>query len=406
MKIFIHDYAGHPFQAGLSRTLANRGHEVIHGFFSGDPGPKGSLTRLSTDPSNLSFIGFDISSPYDKGNFVSRRFKDLEYGRLVGSYIRKIAPDIVMSGNTPTEAQEYIVKACRKTNSNFIYWLQDFYSIAVTRLLKKKLGAVGSVIGSYYRFLERRQLKFSTAAVIITDGFRRLAEEWSGSADKVRTIENWGAVEEIHPGNKQNRWSLDHRLSHSFVFLYSGTLGLKHNPEFLLALARERLEDTTIVLVAQGLGLEQVRKAKEREHLDNLVIMPLQPFEKLSEVLGTADVLVAVIEEEAGQFSVPSKVQSYLCAAKPVLLAAPADNLASIVLRREKAGIVVNPDDLAGFLEGARLLKDNPKLAEDLGRNGRSYAARAYNLNNIADRFEALFDEINATRSSPARPTI
>ena len=54
MKIFVHDYAGHPFQVDLSRELAVRGHEVNHAYFHGDLGPKGRLERSSVDPDRLS----------------------------------------------------------------------------------------------------------------------------------------------------------------------------------------------------------------------------------------------------------------------------------------------------------------------------------------------------------------
>ena len=79
MKIFVHDYAGHPFQVDLSRELALRGHEVSHAYFHGDLGPKGKLERSSSDPDGLSFTGVKLARPYDKASFVRRRFDDVSY---------------------------------------------------------------------------------------------------------------------------------------------------------------------------------------------------------------------------------------------------------------------------------------------------------------------------------------
>ena len=73
-------------------------------------------------------------------------------------------------------------------------------------------------------------------------------------------------------------------------------------------------------------------------------------------MLASADVLVSVLEAEAGHFSVPSKVQSYLCAERAILLAAPHANLAAAIVARENAGLVVEPDDIEGFLEAAKAL--------------------------------------------------
>ena len=61
--------------------------------------------------SDLSYI---YSGNYSKSNFISRRFGDLKYGNKVGELIVDFHPDIILSGNTPTEAQEIILKHSRK----------------------------------------------------------------------------------------------------------------------------------------------------------------------------------------------------------------------------------------------------------------------------------------------------
>ena len=50
MRISIVDYAGHPFQAQLSRKLAERGHDVLHLYFGQAITPRGMLTPTAEDP--------------------------------------------------------------------------------------------------------------------------------------------------------------------------------------------------------------------------------------------------------------------------------------------------------------------------------------------------------------------
>ena len=121
LKIFLHDYAGHPFQAELSRALASRGHRVTHAFFAGDPGPKGDLKVKPGDAPTLRLEPVDIGVPYTKGNFVRRRFLDLAYGKAAAAAIEREKPDIVISGNTPTEAQEAVVRASKAVGAKFIF---------------------------------------------------------------------------------------------------------------------------------------------------------------------------------------------------------------------------------------------------------------------------------------------
>ena len=399
MKILIHDYAGHPFQASLSRELARRGHHVVHAFFHGDKGPKGDFRSRSSD-GNLRFSALRIASPYDKASLIRRRFGDVAYGKIAAELIAAEKPDLVLSGNTPTEAQSFIVRACKENASAFVYWVQDFYSVAVSAILERKLGPVGAAIGAYYRMLEKAQMRSADAIVTITKDFEDLSMRWGGGNDKVTTIENWGLVQDISPVPKENAWASQLGLTTTFNYVYSGTLGFKHNPMLLVELARAMRARAQVVVVSEGVGVDVVRRHKEAESLDNLMIVPLQPFERLESVLGTADVAIAIIEPDAGAFSVPSKVQSYLCAARPVLLAAPGANLASKVLSRENAGLVVDPSDVAGFTRAAQWMFDNPEARAKFGRNGRAYADLNFDISLVTDRFMDVFSRAIQRRSS------
>jgi glycosyltransferase involved in cell wall biosynthesis len=397
MKIQIHDYAGHPFQGQLSRELAKRGHEVTHAYFGGDPGPKGSLHRRDDDPLGLSFERVDLDVVYNKGAFFKRRFNDIKYGTKIAALIDRIKPEIVVSGNTPVESQERIVKASHKAGANFVFWLQDIFSIAALKILPTKFGLIGTMVGKYYVFKERRQFHAADAIITITDGFAEQlkTERWGIPASKMVTIENWGALSEISPQPKVNPWSIEFGLADKFVFLYTGTLGLKHDPRLLVEIAR-RMRDVPavrVVAVAQGLNVAELQRLKDDEGLDNIQLLPLQPFDILPQVLGSGDVLVSVIEEDAGQFSVPSKVQSYLCAGRPILLSAPTLNLAATVLVREHAGVVVSPGQLEAFADAAAALQSDEVIRRGMGERGRAYAERAYDISAITDRFEAVFQQ-------------
>jgi glycosyltransferase involved in cell wall biosynthesis len=177
------------------------------------------------------------------------------------------------------------------------------------------------------------------------------------------------------------------------VFLYSGTLGYKHNPELLVALAQQLRTDpkARVVAVAAGVGAATLPARKAELGLDNLILLGLQPMNKLAEVLATADVLTAVIEHDAGAFSVPSKVLSYLCAGRPILLAAPDENLAAKMVREIGAGAVVDPEDAGAWLKAAGAMVSGADDRERMGAAARSYAERNFSIERVTDRFESIF---------------
>ncbi|MDA7850105.1 glycosyltransferase family 4 protein [Porticoccaceae bacterium] len=390
MNIIIHDYAGHPFQVELSRNLASRGHHVTHIYFAGDRGPKGNMKLLMTDSDTLSIEAVG-SQDYSKTNFMLRRRGDIRYGKLVADRIREISPDIVFSGNTPTETQEFILGACIRENCKFVYWCQDFYSIAARTLLKKKLGVLGAAIGSYYTYLERRQMRSSDHVVLITDKFSTQTKEWGIDQKKVSVIPNWGAINEIDMLPKSSVWASQQDLDEGRLrALYSGTLGLKHNPELLRLLAQEIGELETIV-VASGVGVDELREHKKMP--ENLKLLPLQPFSKFSEVLASADVLLAIIEKDAGNFSVPSKILSYLCAGRAIVLAAPRGNLAAEIIRSTGSGIVVDSNDSVGFVKAVRQILEDKDLRKSMGKAGRKYAEENFGIDLVTDKFERIVDK-------------
>ncbi|MBK1882374.1 glycosyltransferase family 4 protein [Luteolibacter pohnpeiensis] len=395
MKIVVHDYAGHAFPISLSRALAERGHDVVHAFASSLQTPRGELTRRVDDPSGLQFreIRMNPDYPKHKYSFRRRRSMEIEYGKEVARFIDSWKPDAVLSGNTPTETQEPITRATTANNGRFYYWVQDFYSLAVDKILKKKIPVAGSLIGSWYRHLDRRQFSRSSRIIAITSDFTPiLSNEFGVDADKVDVIPNWALIDEIPLLPKDNEWARRHQLHDQFVFLYSGTIGMKHNPAMLLELALRHRDspDVKIVVVSEGIGAEWLKKEGEKAGLTNLKILPYQPFAELPAVLATGDVLIGILEKEAGTFSVPSKTLSYLCAGRPLLLALPLENLAARITATQRAGLMVEPDDIDGFLSAADHLLDSDHLRIELAGNARRYAEETFPIHKTAATFEQI----------------
>ena len=395
MRLLIHDYAGHPFQIQLSRELARRGHTVLHAFAGELQTPRGELTRRADDAPGFSVQEVAMDPDYAKFKYSFRRRRSMEiaYGRRLGALITEWKPDAVLSANTPTETQQPALDATKRLGARFLMWHQDFYSIAVDKLVRKKIPVLGALIGKYYRWRERRQLQASDHIVAITRDFVPIMErEFGVPAAKVSVIPNWAPLETLPVLEKDNDWSRAQGLHDAFVFLYTGTLGMKHNPDLLLQLALQCREhpQARVVVISEGIGADWLREQAKVCRLTNLVLRPYQPFSVLPQVLAAGDVLLAVLEEDAGVFSVPSKVLTYLCAARPLLLAVPAVNLAARIIEEEKAGLTVPPSGTAEFLAAAARLMSEPDTRREMAARARAYAGAHFTIGTIGDRFEAL----------------
>jgi colanic acid biosynthesis glycosyl transferase WcaI len=395
MKILVHDYAGHAFPTSLSRALAARGHQVVHAFAGSLQTPRGDLQRHPEDAPTLEFreIPMDPNYPRFKYSFRRRRDMEIRYGKAAAEFVREWKPDAVLSGNTPTETQEPITRATVEVGGRFYYWVQDFYSLAVDKLLRKKIPVAGGFIGAWYRLLDSRQFKRSSGIVAITADFTPiLAGEFGVDPERVSVVPNWAVIEEIPVHPKDNAWSRRHGLHDKFVYLYSGTIGMKHNPAMLLELAKKFKDDDSVrvVIVSEGIGADWLRRESAAAGLTNLLLLPYQSFAELPQVLASGDVLVGILEEEAGVFSVPSKTLSYLCAARPLLLAVSKQNLAARITREHGAGITVEPKDMEGFLAAAAFLHASPDERRDFGKKARAYAEATFPIEKTATTFEKI----------------
>jgi glycosyltransferase involved in cell wall biosynthesis len=122
-------------------------------------------------------------------------------------------------------------------------------------------------------------------------------------------------------------------------------------------------------------------------------MLPFQPYDRLPEVLGAADLLLVLLEADAGAFSVPSKTLSYLCAGRPILGFVPAENLAASLIE-EAGGCVLPPEDIHVPNAAAWVteLLSNRDLGEKIGVASRELAVREFNLDTITDRFETILN--------------
>lgn len=382
MNIIVHDYSGHPFQVQLSRRLAAMGHHVHHLYSADFQTPKGDLAKKPDDPATFEIVGLTAGEPFAKDSFVRRRFQEQRFGRLVATEIERLAPDVVISSNAPLDAQLRIAAACRRTGGAFVFWLQDIYSVAIDRVLRAKAGAAGALVGAWYRRIEQRLLRHSDAVVAISEDFVTDVRAAGVPLERIHVIENWAPLDGLGyapprtPGDRPVR------------VVYTGTLGYKHNPGLLAQLAAQ--PGLELHVYSEGRSADELKAQAAREGLATLVVRPWVPFEQLPTVLGEADLFVAMIEPDAGAYSVPSKVLTYLTAGRPILAAIPPGNLAARILERERAGLVRSPSEIDGLLADAQRLAADPDLRRTMGDAGRRYAEQAFDIERLGGRFAAI----------------
>jgi colanic acid biosynthesis glycosyl transferase WcaI len=387
MRILVHDFAGYSFPVQLSRELAARGHQVLHLTAGGLPGPKGRIRAEVADCPELAIREVRLSQHFRKYSPWRRLLTQLQYARDVERILELERPDVVLSGDTPTDVQAHLLRACLRRGIGFAHWVQDDYSLALAFILRRRIGAAASLATLPFRWLDSWVARNSDAVVSISPEFLPRLRRLGARSESVTVIENWAPIDEIAPMPHRNPWSQSLALNGKTVFLYSGTLGLKHRPGLIYLLAQGLAGVAHVVVVSEGVGRQYLAR---QPRLPNLTLLDFQPYDRLPEILASADVLLATLESDAGEFAVPSKVLTYLCAGRPILLTAPLHNLAAEVVRRSGGGVVVEPGDASAWTAAAQTLAQDPEGRAAFGVRARLYAEANFDIQKIADRFEVV----------------
>jgi colanic acid biosynthesis glycosyl transferase WcaI len=397
LKILINDFGGYPFPIELSRQLAKNGYSMLHCYVSNINTPHGNMQKKATDSDNLTIRPIILDSEFKKYSFLGRFKGELEFSKKLNNVIEIFSPDILLSGNTPLIAQSLIQNKCIDLKIKFIYWCQDIHSIAINEYLKKKFSFIGSILAKYFHYKEIALLNKSDKIITISEDFNTILNSWGINQDKITTIHNWAPVEDIELSNKENAWSIKNDLQSKFVTLYSGTLGLKHNPEIIIQAAKDLIHDQDFVflVISEGIGATYLQKEKAANNLTNLHILPFQDYPNLPLILSSADILLSILESDAALYSVPSKVLTYLCIGRPIILSLKYENLAARIIKENNTGYVLSSANTVDLTNKIKFLKSKPSLAKKLGENGRKYAESNFRISHISDLFANIFEKMS-----------
>jgi glycosyltransferase involved in cell wall biosynthesis len=266
----------------------------------------------------------------------------------------------------------------------------------MTSILSQKLGIMGKLIGRHYYKIEKKMLLASDSIIAITGSFATILKDWQIELEKVHIIPNWGPLNSIPVKHKLNPFCLEYGLCEKFVVLYSGTLGMKQNPNIIIqaALHLKNQKNIMFVVISNGVGMEYLVKKKEMYNLDNLLLLPMQPYERVPDILATADLGLVLLNPNAGTFCVPSKVWSIFCSARPSILVVPENNMAARVTTINKAGIVLPPQESKKLATTILDLSRQPEQLKLMGMNGRKYAEKHFQIEDITQKFEDILNGV------------
>ena len=157
------------------------------------------------------------------------------------------------------------------------------------------------------------------------------------------------------------------------VLLYSGNMGEKQGLEVIVEVARAfeaSTEKALFMLCGDGAARRRIEGAAAG--LSNVRFIPLQPADRLNELLNLADIHLLPQRSDAEGLVMPSKLTAIMASGKPVVAGAHRDS--DVGRAAATGGIVVPPGDITAFSDAIGKLLGDSAMRDRLGIAGREYA--------------------------------
>ena len=134
--------------------------------------------------------------------------------------------------------------------------------------------------------------------------------------------------------------------------------------------------------------------------LVNLRFLPLQPLERLNDMLAAGDIHLVVQKREAADLVMPSKLTNILAAGRACVATADAGTALYDVVSTYKAGVVTPPEDVGALAKAIRKLANERALRDECGRNARAYAEAYLDKDRILSAFEQKLEGLIRKRGT------
>lgn len=267
-------------------------------------------------------------------------------------------------------------------------WIQDLWpeSLEATGFVRNR--RVLSIVGHAVSWLYRRSDLVLVQSPAFLDTVRRMA----GSTPV-----------EYHPNPGELAFNTPHSdaaraltLEDGFNVIFAGNFGTVQALDTILDAAHQVLDhpDVRFVLVGSGSRSDWLRAEVERRGLSNVVLPGRFPPEAMPGILAQASaLLVTLVRSRIMSQTLPSKVQAYLAAGRPII--ASMDGIGGEVVVAAGAGMASPAEDAEALARAVLALRATaPEELSRMGRAARACYDRDYDPATLAERLRRRFTEV------------
>ena len=394
MKIlYIHQYFNTPKDAGgtrsywISKELINNGHDVTM-LTTNRSGKK--MGQMDIDGINVIYLNI----PYNNSMGVLRRLFAFIKFMLLSAWmvLTKGNWDLIIATSTPLTVGFPALVAKKIRRIPYLFEVRDLWPEVPVQM---KGIANKQVIRLAYWF-EKQIYKNASHIVALSPGMKAGVVKTGIAKDRVTVIPNMSKIDKFWPRAKNTVLEKELGLDHdSFKVVYFGTMGRANGMDYIVDAAIELGPDKEVEFVFMGSGsTEETLQQKWKEAgLTNMHFLGRVPMERLSEIVNLCDVsLVTFKNLPILATNSPNKLFDTLSAGKPLIV--NSAGWTKEMVENHNCGLYADVTDPSHLVAQILRLKEDPKLKEELGRNGRKLAESTFDKSILCKQFASLVNQL------------
>ncbi|MCT7950027.1 glycosyltransferase family 4 protein [Ancylothrix sp. C2] len=273
------------------------------------------------------------------------------------------------------------IKAAHFSKAPIYFWIQDIWpeSLQAAGLVEKGLAI--QLTRNLVNFLYHRSEKI----LVQSTGFIPKILEYGIPAEKIEFLPNW-AEDLYEPVDRDLELAKRERMAGYFNVVFAGNVGTAQSLETVVKTAQMLADYPGIQFVILGDGANLEKLKTEAEGLTNICFKGRRPVETMPQYFALADALLVQLKRDPlFAITIPSKIQSYLACARPVI--AGLEGSGAKVIEDAQAGVVCEPENPASLRDAVLNLYKMPlEQRQKLGENARQYYDSYFSRSRVIDR--------------------
>lgn len=316
-------------------------------------------------------------------NAISRYFKDIKF-------------DLIIYSTPPINFEKIVAKIKKRDGAKAYLLLKDIFP---QNAIDLQLFSKFSPIYAYYRMKERNLYKLSDYIGCMSQANVDYILKHNSfiSKDIVEICPNSVEVTALKENIKCNSDVIQkyNIPCNKVKFIYGGNLGKPQGIDFLIETleAMKNNEQVFFIIIGSGTEYDKIQKCVKANQFSNVKLIKELPRDDYQKIVEQCDVGLIFLDKRFTIPNIPSRILSYMQAAKPILAITDRNTDLKNIIEDGKFGWWAPSGDIKAVEQCFTDVLESTDMLKHMGNNGRNYLIQNFTAKHSAEIILSHFGE-------------